>query len=85
MKERGKDLVGQTTKGLFLLQSSQSAQINIKMADQALSPEKSATILEEILQLDGNKLCADCGASRPRWAVYNLGRVGMTETRFSIE
>ncbi|PVV01238.1 hypothetical protein BB560_004353 [Smittium megazygosporum] len=30
-------------------------------------------VIESILKLDGNRSCADCGASNPTWAILNFG------------
>ncbi|ORX59692.1 ArfGap-domain-containing protein [Hesseltinella vesiculosa] len=43
-----------------------------RTADKAQS-EKNATTLKSLLQVQGNKYCADCGRKDPRWASWNLG------------
>lgn len=46
------------------------------MSGSAIAPaekEKAQKILNEILRLPDNKVCADCNAMGPRWASMNLG------------
>ncbi|PHZ10184.1 Arf GTPase activating protein [Rhizopus microsporus ATCC 52813] len=35
--------------------------------------ERHERILNELVKMPGNDLCADCGTKNPRWASYSLG------------